>query len=402
MQISLTGFLNQKMDSSSLFNRNFLLVAAGNFFLFLSFYALMPLLPFYLTGEFSADGTVIGLVLSCYMVSCIGIRPLCGYLLDTVNRRPVYVLAYLAFAAIFSAYALCATLWMFIVFRVLHGASFGCATVSGGSLVTQVIPRDRLGEGIGYYGLANTISMCIGPLLGLYAYNHFSFTAIFLGLTVVAVAGTGMAAMVEIPARRNKVVRKITLDSIFIKTGFSFSVIQILAYVSYGATTTYIAVFADQNLVGDFGGWYFTCMAVGLALSRPFAGKKVDRGGIAMLVILGLLIATAASCTLFSLHLMPQSMRPEIFLVTAFAQGIGYGVLHPSFNTIFVRLTDEEHRGAATSMFFTSNDIGIGVGVLTGGIAVQYFGGYYSIFGIGAVLSIVSLIMFMCKYKEVN
>ena len=53
-------------------------------------------------------------------------------------------------------------------------------------------------------------------------------------------------------------------------------------------------------------------------------------------------------------------------------------------------------------MFFTSNDIGIGVGVLTGGIAVQYFGGYYSIFGIGAVLSIVSLIMFICKYKEVN
>lgn len=32
-----------------LFNRNFFLVAVGNFFLFLSFYALIPLLPFYLT-----------------------------------------------------------------------------------------------------------------------------------------------------------------------------------------------------------------------------------------------------------------------------------------------------------------------------------------------------------------
>ena len=83
--------------SGHLFNRNFFLVAGGNFFLFLSFYALMPLLPFYLTEEYAADGTVVGLVLSCYMVSCIVIRPCCGYLLDTFDRRPIYILAYLIF-----------------------------------------------------------------------------------------------------------------------------------------------------------------------------------------------------------------------------------------------------------------------------------------------------------------
>lgn len=377
-----------------LFNRNFFFVAAGNFFLFLSFYALMPLLPFYLSEHFAADGTIVGLVLSCYMVSCIAIRPYCGYLLDTISRRPVYILAYLIFAAVFSAYALCASLWLFILLRVIHGASFGCATVSGGSIVTQVIPRNRLGEGIGYYGLANTISMCIGPLLGLYAYAHLPFTAIFMLLTGVAVAGTGMACMVGIPPRQHKTARKITAESFFIKSGLAYSVVQILAYVTYGATTTYIAVFADQNLVGGFGGWYFTCMAVGLALARPLAGKKTDSGNTSSLVYLGLTIALAAGISLFSLHLMPPTARPAVFLATAFIQGIGYGVLHPAFNTIFVRLTDEAHRGAATSMFFTSNDLGIGIGVLAGGMAAQYLGGYYAIFGIGAALALISLIIF--------
>lgn len=361
----------------------------------------MPLLPFYLSERYSADGTLIGVVLSCYMVSCILIRPYCGYLLDNISRRPVYLIAYLVFAAIFSAYAVCAALWLFILLRIVHGAAFGSATVSGGSIVTQVIPRMRLGEGIGYYGLANTISMCIGPLLGLYASRIFSFNAIFIGLTAVAVAGAGMAAMVDIPPRSHKAARKLTAGSFFVKSALVFSLIQILAYVTYGATTAYIAVFADQSLVGDLGGWYFTCMALGLGLSRPFAGRKVDNGSLSGLVIVGLSIAAVVSALLFALHLLPQGLRGAIFLVTAFVQGIGYGVLHPSFNTIFVRLTDEAHRGAATSMFFTSNDLGIGVGVLAGGMAAQYLGGYYSIFGIGAVLCMCSLLIFVLNSRKV-
>ena len=77
--------------------------------------------------------------------------------------------------------------------------------------------------------------------------------------------------------------------------------------------------------------------------------------------------------------------------------------MHPAFNTIFVRLTDEAHRGAATSMFFTSNDLGIGIGVLTGGMAAQYFGGYFAIYGIGGILCLISLIIFIFKrHNAVN
>ena len=382
------------MVEERLFSRNFIFVGAGNFFLFMSFYALMPLLPFYLTSQFAADGTVTGLVLSCYMVSCIVIRPYCGYLLDTLNRRPVYILAYLCFASVFSLYTVCASLWLFILLRIIHGASFGCATVSGGTLVTQVIPKARLGEGIGYYGLANTLSMCVGPLAGLWAHSHLSFTTIFFGLTALALIGTGMASMVKIPPRALNPARKITAESFFIRAGLPVAVIQILAYVSYGATTTYIAVYADENLVGSLGGWYFTCMAAGLALSRPFAGKKVDKGKVSQLVTIGISLSIVAALSLFCMHFSADSIRPVVFLCTAFIQGIGYGALHPSLNTIFVSLTDESHRGAATSMFFTSNDLGIGIGVLAGGMAMQCFGGYYSIFGIGAICGLVSLVAY--------
>ena len=182
--------------------------------------------------------------------------------------------------------------------------------------------------------------------------------------------------MVTIPPLNHPPVKKITAESLFIKSGVVYSVIQILAYVTYGATTTYIAVFADQNLVGGLGGWYFTCMAIGLALSRPFAGKKVDTGNIASLVICGLALAITVSISLFSLHLFPHYLRPGIFLTTAFIQ-------------------------AATSMFFTSNGLGIGIGVLAGGIISQLFDGYFAIFGIGAILCLLSLAIFLYKRDSV-
>lgn len=203
-----------------LITRNFCCVAAGNFFLFLSFYALMPLLPFYLAEQFAASGSMVGLVLSSYMVACIVVRPLAGYLLDTFRRRPVYLLAYFCFAALFCGYVVATVLTLFVIFRMVHGLAFGAATVSGTTLVSQIIPRSHIGEGLGIYGLANTLSMCLGPMLGLAAYHRFSFNTLFIGIAVIAACGLLMASLVKIPPHEQKPPRKIAfIHSLFRQGG---------------------------------------------------------------------------------------------------------------------------------------------------------------------------------------
>ena len=76
-------------NMSTYLTRDFWLVSAGNFFLFLSFYALLPLLPFYLAEEYGADGAMTGLILGVYMVALVAIRPVAGYLLDVFSRKPI-------------------------------------------------------------------------------------------------------------------------------------------------------------------------------------------------------------------------------------------------------------------------------------------------------------------------
>lgn len=383
-----------------LITHDFCHVAAANFFLFFSFYALMPLLPFYLSEQFAANGSVAGLVLSSYMAACIVVRPFVGYLLDTFRRRPVYLLAYFCFAILFCGYAVATALALFVVICMAHGLAFGAATVSGTTLVSQIIPHSRLGEGLGIYGLANTLSMCLGPMLGLAAYGRFSFDTIFVGITVIACCGLLLASLVKIPAREQKPQRKITLSSFFISSGWWASLTQLLVFIPYGATSAYIAVYAKELGIGNYGGLYFTLMAIGLAVSRPIAGKKVDKGMITRLLGFGLTMASVTYFLLSYVGNITGTGRVAIFLIIGLMQGFTYGLLHPSFNTLFVKLAPQSRRGAATSMFLTSNDIGIGIGMLIGSIVAAQYGGFYFMYRLGAVLSLLSLLLFLLKTKS--
>ena len=118
---------------------------------------------------------MIGFILSCYTIAALCIRPFSGYLLDTFARRPLYLLAYSVFMVIFAGYMIASLLSIFIVLRILHGFAFGMVTVSGNTIVIDILPSSRRGEGIGYYGLANNTAMSFGPMTGLFMHTSFSY-----------------------------------------------------------------------------------------------------------------------------------------------------------------------------------------------------------------------------------
>ena len=81
-------------------------ILAANFLLYFGFWLMMPVLPFYLAEDFQADKATIGIVLSCYTIAALCIRPFSGYLLDTFARKPLYLLAFFVFTSIFAGYLL--------------------------------------------------------------------------------------------------------------------------------------------------------------------------------------------------------------------------------------------------------------------------------------------------------
>ena len=138
------------MNRDRLVTPSYCCILLANFLLFFGFYLLMPVMPFYLTEVFGAGRATVGVALSCYVIAALSIRPFSGYLLDTFARKPLYLLAYFVFTAIFAGYLVAGTLTLFMIFRVVHGFAFGAVTVSGNTVVIDIMPSSRRGEGIGY------------------------------------------------------------------------------------------------------------------------------------------------------------------------------------------------------------------------------------------------------------
>ena len=387
------------MNNDKIITPSFCYILAANFLLFFAFYLILPILPFYLKEEFMIGKSMIGFILSCYTLAALCIRPFAGYLLDTFARRPLYLVAYFIFTTIFGGYMVATALTLFIALRVVHGFAFGMVTVAGNTILIDILPSSRRGEGIGYYGLANNIAMSFGPMIGLFMQGNFTYDVIFSCSLLSGSLGFIMAYMVKTPYKQSVKREPISLDRFFLVKGTWAGISLLLLSIPYGMTTTYVAMYAAEIGISVNSGLYFTFMAVGLAVSRLFSGRQVDKGRITLVISLGMYLAAA---TFFLLAALKELMHwnpvfsSYLYIGIALSQGVAFGTMFPAFNTLFVNLAPNNQRGTATSTYLTSWDVGIGIGLMAGGYIAQLTS-FDMAYLFGACLTVVSIFYFKLR-----
>ena len=380
------------MAKDRLITPGYCFILAANFLLYFGFWLLIPVLPFYLSEFFQAGNSTIGIVLSCYTVAALCIHPFSGYLLDTFARKPLYLFAYFIFMLMFAGYLIAGSLTLFIIFRIIHGVSFGMVTVGGNTVVIDIMPSSRRGEGLGYYGLTNNIAMSIGPMFGLFLHDGgVSFATIFCYALGSCMLGFLSASLV----RREP----ISLDRFILLKGMPAGLSLLLLSIPYGMTTNYVAMYAREIGIHTQTGFFFTFMAIGMAISRIFSGKLVDRGKITQVIAAGLNLVIISFFLLASCVYLIQwndAACTILFFGIALLMGIGFGIMFPAFNTLFVNLAPNNQRGTATSTYLTSWDVGIGIGMLTGGYIAEICS-FDKAYLFGACLTVVSAVYFKLK-----
>lgn len=375
-------------------------ILAANFLLYFGFWLLIPVLPFYLSEVFSTGNSTIGIILSCYTVAALCIRPFSGYFLDSFARKPLYLMAYFIFMTMFAGYIIAGSLTLFILFRIIQGVSFGMVTVGGNTVVIDIMPSSRRGEGLGYYGLSNNIAMAVGPMSGLFLHDAgMSFTTIFCCSLGSCMAGFVCASLVKTPYKPPVRREPISLDRFILLKGIPAGISLLLLSIPYGMTTNYVAMYAKQIGINATTGFFFTFMAIGMAISRIFSGKIVDRGKITQVISAGLYLVVfsffllSACVYLISWNNM---LCTVVFFAVALLLGVGFGIMFPAYNTLFVNLAPNSQRGTATSTYLTSWDVGIGIGMLAGGYIAEV-STFDKAYLFGACLTIVSMLYFNRK-----
>ena len=160
-------------------------------------------------------------------------------------------------------------------------------------------------------------------------------------------------------------------------------------------TTNYVAMYAREIGIHTQTGFFFTFMAIGMAISRIFSGKLVDRGKITQVIAAGLNLVIISFFLLASCVYLIQwndAACTILFFGIALLMGIGFGIMFPAFNTLFVNLAPNNQRGTATSTYLTSWDVGIGIGMLTGGYIAEICS-FDKAYLFGACLTVVDLFL---------
>lgn len=378
------------MVKEKLWTGSFVAACGANFLMFFAFYMLLPILPMYLAEQFAVTKSTAGLILSSYTIMALLFRPFAGAMVDSFPRKPLLLLCYTFFIAYFGGYMLAGALAVFTILRATHGMAFGMVTVSVNTVAIDIMPASRRGEGIGYFGVSTNLAMAIGPMLALMIhdatpnYNWIFATALVAGLLGLFVATLIKGTKTEAVGAK----QTLSLDRFLLIKGIPGAVTTLFLSFAYGVLSTYVAVYGTEEIGLSGGtGLFFVCLSGGLIVSRLVSGKLINRGYLTLVSKVGILTLIASFLTFVFIQ------HPLSFYGCGVAIGMGYGLLCPTLQTMFINLANHNQRGTANATYLTSWDFGIGSGVLLGGIIAQHTS-YSSAFLLGTILLCVGLILF--------
>ncbi len=354
-----------------LWTKNYILAFISNMLIFYSFYMLVPILPFYVMNNLHLDESSTGVVLALYTIAALLIRPLSGFLVDKFSRKPLYLLCYSLFAIVFAGYALTQIVAIFVILRVLHGFGFGLSTVSGSTIAIDVMPAERRGEGIGYFGLSYTFAQSLGPLTGFWLYNHYEFNVIFLIAFGFAFIGLLSILPISMPSlempKKAEVDEKLSLDRFILIKGLPCILLLLLVGYGYGTLSNFIGIYCTQSSFKCDPGLFFLIFAAGVVVSRLLSAKAINDGKVISVALFGAVLIAAGY------FILAYCSLSWLFILGSVAIGIGFGCVNPAFQSLLINLAPHNRRGTANATFYTFFDLGIGGGIALGGVIIEHF-----------------------------
>ena len=364
-----------------LVTRQFALVWALTFVTFFAAFQLFPTVPLRLR-ELGASLAESGRFMSLFTAGSALGALFTGPLGDRVGHRRLVVASALLYAGFLAAYALLSSRFGFYLLAFPHGIVWsGLLTATLASL-SHVLPEDRRADGLSLYGLASPGGVIVGPLLGLWIFQHWGFAPIgwYLAALFLLLGALGTTLPKDHAHGRAEGFR--WPDAVVM---FPCLILFCVA-LGYGAIGSYTAQ-EGLALGMKVPSVFLSCMAVGMVLMRVIMlrrgfGKRPIRKLPSMLL--------GAFAGMVLLAALPGGTVRHA--ASALLYGAGYSMLHTLINAKLLESVDPQRRGSAFGALLFAFDAGIGLGSFSLGWVIGHHG-YRLGWGLGALAMLTALPM---------
>lgn len=349
-----------KIQSTSikLWSKSYVLMLFSNLFIYLGFYMLVPTLPAY-AKVCGGSNFEASLVVSTFSITSLLIRLISGSIMDKIEIKPLLLLGAIILSVTTLSYV-----WLpvnaIIFVRIIQGVGWGLASTGTAAIFSNIIPKEKRGEGMGYYSLSMIISMALSPIVAIVLMNLYSFKNIaFISIALVA---TGMIflSQVKIPkkiAPESKSKKIFSLTDSFEKKAALPSLLCFLLVITLCGIMSYIMLYGRELNISSI--WiYFIGFVAMILVTRPLVGKVFDKKGHTVIIIPG------SISLIIGLILLSYANSVPSLIVSSLFYGLGYGAVQPSLQAWTVNRSPHNRKGAANGTFLSSMDLSYTLGAI--------------------------------------
>lgn len=332
----------------------FALIWAMTFLTFFAAFQLFPTVPLRLRdlGVSLADS---GRFLTIFTLgSSIGAL-FTGPLGDRIGHRRLLRIGTLGFGLCLLLQGLFTSRWGFYLLAFPHGVVWSGVLTGTMATLGSVLPDTQRADGMALYGLASPGGVIVGPLVGLWMFDHLGFSALVWVLAGLFLLLGWMAGALPEGGQRAEHHSAFRLPD---AKALGPCVILFGLALGYGALSTYTAQ-EGKALHFTVPSAFLSTMAVGMVGMRIVMARRGF--GTRPIRLLPRMHAMALAGFLI-LAFWPGGLSRH--LLAALIYGSGYSMVFTLLNARLLEVVDPQRRGAAFGALLFAFDAGIGLGAL--------------------------------------
>lgn len=374
-----------------LWTKDFIIVSSVNFFLALVFYLLLVTIALYAVEQYDASESQAGLVTGIFIIGTLIGRLFIGRFLALFGSKKILFFG-LAFYTLSSfLYFIHIGLAFLLFTRLIHGIALGVVSTATGTIVAQIIPQSRKGEGIGFYSMSTTLATAIGPFIGLYLSQHTSYQTIFSFCLGIGVISLVIAAFMKVPVLELKSntteTKGFKLSNYVEPKALPIALVTLVLAFCYSSVLSFINFYAIEINLVNVASFFFIVYAAAILMSRPITGRLMDLKGANFIMYPAFILFGAGFLLLSSAN------HGVTFLLAGILIGLGFGNMQSTTQAIALKVTPIHRMGYATATFFIFLDAGLGFGPYFLGFIIPLTG-YRNLYIIMGLLVLASAVLY--------
>ncbi|MDR2487096.1 MAG: MFS transporter, partial [Clostridiales Family XIII bacterium] len=248
-----------------LWTRDFLVLTIANMSFMFGFNMMHPTLPLFIT-EIGGTKAEVGAVASAFSLAAIVTRFFAPLILQKFGKRRMLRMGVALTLVVTFACGFAQSLFVILALRVLQGVGFGFVSTLTTTLAADLLPDERRGEGIGYFGMGITAVTAISPALGLFLVQSATFLSMFLtasagqlfSVFALFVLFTPPAAVIE--ARPD--APKLSLRNSFFEPRLIVQLVMVFCMgIARSAEQNFLSLLAVEQGIAHLS-WYYVFQTV--------------------------------------------------------------------------------------------------------------------------------------------